>query len=51
MRKDHICLSVEGLPPKKNEAISLFSPKHGDSRSVIDLLRRAGAGRVGVESQ
>ena len=30
---------MKGLPPKKNEAISLFSPKHGDRRSVLELLR------------
>lgn len=39
MRNEQICLSVKGLPPKKNEAISLFSPKHGDRRSVLELLR------------
>ena len=37
----HICLSVEGLPPKKSEALSLFSPKHGDRRSVVELLGKA----------
>ncbi len=36
-----ICLSVEGLPPKKNEATSLFSPRHGDHRNVAELLRKA----------
>ena len=42
MEKSHICFSVEGLPPKKSEATSLFSPRHGDHRSVVELLRKAG---------
>ena len=41
MHDSHICLSVDGLPPKKNEATSLFSPKHGDRRSVVELLTKA----------
>ena len=40
MQKGDICLSVEGFPPKKSEATSLFSPKHGDRRSVVELLRK-----------
>lgn len=36
-----ICFSVEGLPPKKNEATSLFSTRHGDRRNVAELLRKA----------
>ena len=29
------------MPPKKNEAISLFSPRHGDRRNVAELLGKA----------
>ena len=36
-----ICFSVEGLPPKKNEATSLFSTRHGDRHNVAELLRKA----------
>ena len=36
-----ICLLVEGLPPRKSEATSLFSPKHTDHRRVVELLRKA----------
>ena len=36
-----IRLAVEGWPPKKNEATSLFSNRHGDCRNVVELLGRA----------
>ena len=36
-----ICLSVEGWPPKKNTAKSLFAKDHPDSLSVINLLSKA----------
>ena len=41
MQTGHICLSVKGWPPKKSEASSLFSPKHRDRRSVVELLKNA----------
>ena len=36
-----IRLAVEGWPPKKNEATSLFSKRHGDYRNVVELLGKA----------
>ena len=35
-----ISLSVEGWPPKKNTAKSLFAEGHPDSLCVINLLRK-----------
>ena len=34
-------LAMGGYPPKKNEAISLFSTRHPDHRNVVELLREA----------
>ena len=36
-----IRLAVEGWPPKKNEATSLFSKRHGDYGNVVELLGKA----------
>ena len=35
-----ICLSVEGWPPKKNTAKSLFAERHPDARCVTNLLHK-----------
>jgi hypothetical protein len=38
---NEICFEVRGNPPLKNEAISAFSPKHGQSERIRALLQAA----------